>query len=421
MRSVLGDAWVVLSIVLVSLGLANGSAPLVGLGVLIVGTGGIARLWARTSLAGVAYRRELPERRAFAGETLPVTLRLINGKRLPVPWIEVREQLPIAMPSDADTQPSGLPGVVYLTRQASLSGREQLTWPLHLSARKRGYFRLGPARLRSGDLFGLFEREEQVRGTDALLVYPRMVSLPELGLQSTRPFGDYRGGSRLFEDPVRLAGLREYEPGDPLGRIDWKATARATRLQSRVFEPSHSRTIIIALNISTMEHSWQGHDPVLLERNVTVAASLARWAFESHHALGLIANGSFPDADRPIRIGAGHSPDQLVRVLEALAVISAFATGDLAAELERRERALPGGATVLVITSLLSPELAAVLHRLRSEGYAVHVVKTSPGVWTETEGWSGGGSRRRIPIDDIHAALARIEAEAAISPAGTPR
>src|SRR5690606_35165350 len=138
-----------------------------------------------------------------------------------------------------------------------------------------------------------------------------------LGLDSARPFGEQRGGNRIFEDPSRVVGVRDYIAGDPLKRIDWNATARVGRLQSRLYEPSRTQAVVVALNIPTFARTWQGSDPVLLERGISVAASLARAAFEDGHALGMLANGSFPDADRPIRIGAGSSPDQLNRVLEA--------------------------------------------------------------------------------------------------------
>jgi uncharacterized protein (DUF58 family) len=382
MRSVFRESWVSVTIVLLLLGLAAQSVPLLGLGVLVFGTGGMARLWARVSLEQVQYRRVLGNRRVFMGETVEVRLRLTNAKRIPVPWIEVREYLPEASPvSGAHTTPSGLPGTVLLSRSTSLGGHEELEWPLTLNAEQRGFYRLGPAHLRSGDLFGIFEREETVRGTDSIVVYPRTYPLEDLGIVSARPFGERAGGRRIFEDPARVVGVRDYFPGDPLKRVDWNATARIGRLQSRLYEPSRTQALIVALNVSTMEQSWLGFDPVLLERNVVVAASIARWAFEDHSAIGLVANGSFPDADRAIRIGAGSRSDQLVRVLEALAMIAPFTISSLAAELERPGHALPAGATLVVVAALMSDDLAATLQRLRAEGHAVHVVKTSPGEW----------------------------------------
>lgn len=414
MRSVFGEAWVTVSALLVAIGLLAESVPLVGLGVLVLGTGAVARLWARLSLEEVTYRRELGDRRAFAGEAITLRLELANGKLLPVPWIEVREQLPQSMPAEGGrTMASGMAGVVFLQRATALSGHDRVSWPLRLLAQERGYFRLGPTRLRSGDLFGLFEREATVGGDEAIVVYPRTVPLSDLGLTSARPFGELRGGSRIFEDPVRVIGVRDYQPGDPLKRVDWKATARSGQLQSRLYEPSRAQSLVVALNISTMEHTWQGFDPVLLERNIIVAASIARAAFDEHVAVGLVANGSFPDADRPIRIGSGRRPDQAVRVLEALAMITAFATSSLAEELERPGHALPAGATVVVVSSRMPPELAATLQRLRAQGHGVHVVKTGTMEW--------GSPLDQISVTDVEARMRELEAQFAAERAEAER
>lgn len=403
MRSLFGELWVQSSVILIVLGLNAGSVALAGLGVLIFAAGGLARLGARLSLDRVRYTRAVAETRAFVGESLALRLRLANEKRLPVPWVEVREQLPAAMPATgADTHPSGMPGILFLTRGAALGGREALEWPLTLQAVERGFFRVGPARLRSGDLFGIFERQEVVRREEHLIVYPRTYPLPDLGLGSARPFGEQRGGQRIFEDPVRVVGVRDYLPGDPLKRIDWNATARVGRLQSRLYEPSRTQSVVVALNISTMEFSWQGFDPVVLERGVVVAASVARHAFEAHSAIGLVANGSFPDADRPIRIGSGRRPDQLVRVLEALAMIAPFTTSRLSDELERPGQALPAGATIVVVAALMPPDLTAALRRLSGQGHSVHVVKTSA--------WEWGAEAAALPVTEVEAAMRTLEA-----------
>lgn len=412
-----GESWITASVALALIGIAAGSAPMIGLAALVFTTGGAARLWSRLSLEDVRYVRTLSEHRAFAGETIDVRLSLHNAKWLPVPWIEVREQLPQVMPLVVGrTQPSGMQGIVYLLRQAGLSGGERVVWPLQLQARERGYYRVGPTRLRSGDIFGLFERDEAVGQAASIVVYPRTVSLPDLGLPAARPFGDRRGGERIYEDPLLIAGARDYVSGDPLKRIDWKASARIGRMQSRQYEPSHTQSMVIALNVSTMEHSWQGQDPVVMERGVIVAASVARWAFEEQLAVGLIANGSFPDADRPIRIGSGRRPDQLMHVLEALAMVTGFATSPLAAELQQRGHALPAGATLVVITALMPPELLATLHRLRADGHAVHVIRTGEQPWPE----SIAPLRVHEVVSYMRALEAQYTSEAAIA-AGSPR
>ena len=404
MRALIGEVWLTASAILAVVGLLADSTVLLALGVLLFGTGGASRLWARVSLEDVAYRRELAENHAFVGEVVRLRLYLSNEKFLPVPWVEVREQLPRNLPvSGGRPRPSGIPRVAYLFRNASLGPHERLEWPMELRPQERGYYRIGPARLRSGDLFGFFEREQHLPQQDHIVVYPQTYPLPDLGFSSARPFGERRGGERIFEDPSRVVGVRDYLPGDPLKRVDWNATARVGRLQAKLYEPSRTQATVVALNITTLEHTWQGFDPVLLERGVSIAASLAQYVFDSGSALGLIANGSFPDADRPIRIGAGRRPDQLMRVLEALAVISAFTTSALATELESRSHALPVGATVLVVAAIMPADLVATLQRLRAQGHIVHVVKTSALEWEQP--------LSSIPLHDVEPLARALEAE----------
>lgn len=382
MRAIVTEAWIVSAVILGWLGFAIGSTALLLIAAMVFGAGAVARLWARLSLDRVAYRRRLSHRRVFVGEEIEVEMEVANDKVVPVPWLEVRETLPRGMPADVKTTIGGAVGTQYMTRSTSMAGNDRLTWPVHLKAVKRGYYRVGPTRLRSGDLFGFFDREEQTgRPTDGIVVYPHTYDLADLGFDSTRPFGDLRGGNRIYEDPTRVAGVRDYAPGDTLRRVDWYATARLGRLQSRIYDPSRSQALIIALNIPTEPEIWRGPEPVLLERGVSIAASVARWAAEHHFATGLVATGSFPDAPRTIRIGAGNRPDQLNAILEALAVVSAFTTIEMAHALEDPRHPLPSGATIVLITALVTETTEAALRRLRAAGHAIHVLKTDRRTW----------------------------------------
>ncbi len=405
MRNLLTESWLTASLMLAAVGFAAESVTIVSIAALVFGTGGAARLWSRLSLERVRFRRSLSEHRVFVGETVDLTLSVANEKTLPVPWLELRETLPRGMPASARTASGHAANTEVLTRSTSLGGNDRIDWPLELRAVQRGYFRVGPGRLRSGDLFGLLEREEEVgRPADVVIVYPRTYPLADLGLDSARPFGDLRGGSRIFEDPSRVVGVRDYQPGDTMRRINWYATARLGRLQSRLYEPSRSQSLVIALNIPTFEHSWQGSDPVLLERGVAVAASVAQWAVEAGYSVGLVANGSFPDADRTIYIGSGRRPDQLNRILEALATVTAFTTSAMAEALEDHAHPIPAGATVVVVAAVMPGELAGTLNRLRTEGHRVHALKTAPGTWQ--------AALDRVPVTDVSGPMQVLEQEA---------
>jgi len=372
------DAWLVVGGILIFAGF-GAAEPTIGLvGVLIVVLGAVARYWNNHLFDRVTLKRTLSERRTFVGEAIRLDVELNNPKALPLPWYEWRLALGEALPVEGETLgASAVPGAKWLVRRGSLGWYQRHNWNFVLHPNERGYHQFGPATVKSADILGAFPKTIDDGIKEPVVVFPQVFSMEDLGLPSERPFGERRGGNRVFEDPLRIAGLREFRPGDPMRRIDWKATARSGDLRSRVYEPSATQQLYLLVNIDTMEHSWEGYLKDELEQIVSVAASVAAWAAGARYSVGLLANGAFPDADRPIRLPPSRSRDQLTRILESLAVIQPLTMGDLAGAIQREGGKLPVGSTLVVVASLIPDALAGVLARLKEEGNEVFVIATS--------------------------------------------
>lgn len=384
----LRDAWPLLALAAVVAGIVAGSVAVVALGVLVAAACYGATLWARWSLQRLSYERVLPEDHVFPGDRIDLRLRMTNDKPLPLTWVEVTERFAPGLSAidDPDFRPgSGNASPGISDWRTSLGAHERVSRQYELQAEDRGVYEIGAARLRSGDPFGLFTSERIEERRTRVTVYPRTVPV-ELALPSVRPYGEDAGGSRLFEDPSRIVGVRDYRPGDSMRRIDWKATARLGAMQARVYDPSSSRHLLLCLNTQTTEPMWAGVVVELLERSITVAASIARDAYEARYSVGLLANSTFPDADRSIRIPPGRRAEQFIRMLEALAVVTPYVLEPLAAMLDREEHRLVAGTTIVVVTALMTRELASSILRLRRRGHAVVVLSTSGDLWDEQLG-----------------------------------
>jgi uncharacterized protein (DUF58 family) len=373
------NAWLFVGPLLVLVGFSAAQPPIAGVGFVVILVGGVSRYWSRHLFDRVELRRSLAARRAFAGEAVRLDVEMVNRKPLPLPWFEWRLGVvdPIAVEGEA-LAAAAAPGLSWIVRKGAMGWYQRQTWQFQLTSGERGYHLIGPGKIRSADLLGIFPGDHEDSERIPLTIFPRVFPLEDLGLPADHPFGDRKGRNPVFEDPLRIAGLREYRPGDPLRRIDWKATARTGDLQSRVYEPSATQQIYIMLNIDTLPHAWEGYLKDELERAVSTAASIAVWAAGSRFAVGLLANGSFPDADRPIRLAPSRSRDQLTRVLEALAVIQPLTMGDLAGAIQRESGRMPAGSTVVVVASLIPEPLAGAIARLHDEGNRVYIVATSP-------------------------------------------
>ncbi len=372
------DLWLLAGPILIGVGAGTGQPMVTGIGVVVLIVGAISRLWARYIFRRVSVRSSLGEARAFQGEQVELRFEIENRKPLPLPWFDLRVAISEELEIEGEELPAAsAPGLNWLTGRGALGWYERRRWRMQVGARERGQFQIGPSQLHSADILGIFPRHREAPEITSFIAYPRVFALDDLGFPADRPLGDSKGRNRIFEDPLRIAGLRDYEPGDPLRRIDWKATARHGELQSRVYEPSAVQHLYVLLNIDTLEHSWEGYLKDDLERTVSMAASLAVWATGRRYAVGLLANGSLPNSDRPIRLPPSRARTQLPRILETLAVVQPLTMGDLAGRLRREASRLPLGSTLILAAAFIPDELAEAMRRLQDEGYRVAVVVTS--------------------------------------------
>ncbi|MDT8305073.1 MAG: DUF58 domain-containing protein, partial [Anaerolineae bacterium] len=265
-------------------------------------------------------------------------------------------------------------GTYFLQNIFSMSSHSQVERSFTFRFPLRGYYRLGPVTYRSGDIFTLFAIEREHDYVDTLVVYPRLYPLEALGLPTREPFGELKVRQSLFTDPIKTQGIRDYHPRDRFRDVHWKASARRGKLQTKVYDPSTGMNLVVFLNVATMHRHWMGYEPDQLERAISVAASIANYAVDQKWGIGLYANCAVPRSDQPIRVPPSRSPEQLGRVLEALAASTEFATGSIERLMQRESPRLPWPATLVLVTAHVSTELVAVLLRLKEAGRRVALI-----------------------------------------------
>jgi len=121
---------------------------------------------------------------------------------------------------------------------------------------RRGEHRVGPLEISVCDLLGLFERQRVVPLTHQVLVLPRPVPLSNRIWEGGGRGRAHQVASRsaLKGEGTDWHGTREYTPGDPLRRINWRATARHQSWHVNQFETSHLAPLIVALELAPRWH-----------------------------------------------------------------------------------------------------------------------------------------------------------------------
>jgi uncharacterized protein (DUF58 family) len=360
---------------LVLLGMILQERALTMLGLLTLVTAGGSWLWSRYSLDSVVYTRTLSADRLFAGERLTMQTTLVNRKLLPLAWIEIEDELADRLRLiDRESVPSGVPGIATLRITTAMRWYERATWSTEVECPARGYFQIGPVTLRSGDLFGFFNRRETLPIDNWVVVYPRVADLSHIGIPARHLFGTQRIRRRIITDPSRTIGVRDYRPEDSFRHIHWKATARQQALQTKIFEPTTEVQFGIFLNLDTFEHYWEGLDFELAEGAIITAASIAQHASDQQFAVGMYANGVVGGSDQALRVRPGRSLGQMQEILEGLAKLSPIASINFPAIMRAETRRFPIGSTIVVVTAILTDPMTALINELARDGHQLVVL-----------------------------------------------
>ena len=380
-----GELWLVIGIIILIISLILDQVPLVIISLLFVLSGAISRLWNRYCLRRIQYQRRLSNHKVFFGDEIVYEMEIANRKLLPLPWIQIEDELPEQVTLLKGQTTTILEDRTVLQNMFPISWYHRVTRRFPMRCEQRGCFAFGPTRIRSGDLFGFFRKEITNDKLDYLFVYPRLVPLDKLGIPSKQLFGDIRIKQHLFQDPVLTAGVRDYRPGDSLKRIHWKSSARLNKLQTRIYEPTTTVDLSIFLDVRTTESPYWGSVTQLQEIGVMTAAAIAQYALEAGFRIGLYVNQITRFSEGLVRVPHSQHPEQLTRILETLSQVHQVEARPAPQFIRQEVRNLPWGSSLVVISAQTTEPLVGTLLDMKRLGHSVSLIKV-------------GGS-----VEDIHA------------------
>jgi uncharacterized protein (DUF58 family) len=350
----------------------------------------LPELWYRFALRGLFVSHQLSQHSVPFGERLTLTLMIENQKGLPLPWLEIEEEVPAdAILLNGRVSPTYKPERNALVNACSLWSFQRVTRRSHLRCFQGGRHVFGPTIVRSTDPFGWLMHEERLEGRQTLIVTPLLASLPAFGLPARYPFGMQATPQRLLEDPLRIAGLRAYQWGDEPRRINWKATARTGSLQSKVYEPGDQHRLLLLLDSRTFLESWLGIDPDLQELTICAAASLAHHWLNAGYPVGLATNGTLPSISSApekqrratplhIRVPIASGARQQTAILNALGQLMTYLSIPMEGVIAAERASLPYGTTVVLVGTRATLQDGTIrqLLALRRRGIGVHLALT---------------------------------------------
>lgn len=252
---------------------------------------------------------------AFEGDKLYLTEILTNRKILPLPWVAVKFQISKYL-LFADQNNFKISDDYYKNDLFSIMSYQKVTRKLDFICGKRGIYRIKSAELLSHNLLLTEKLISHVESSTFLTVYPKLLNIDDLRLDSKRITGEILSKRFINPDPFEFRGIREYQAFDDFKSINFKATAKANELMVNMYEYTISKEIIILLNF---EHYGSWIDYHLFEKTISLAATLANLYISESIPVKVIS-GSCDILDKStVDTGSGSSMSHLYCIYEALA------------------------------------------------------------------------------------------------------
>lgn len=310
--------------------------------------------------------RTLSEERVPAGQPIQVTIQVTNLGTA-VPDLLVQDILPHSVKLTEDEN----------RRLISLAANATHTFTYSVRA-PRGFHSFNQIVATAREPFGLLRRETFLTVWDELLAFlsPRPSSLKQIGIHP-RQTRVYSGviPARAGGEGTDFFGVRNYQHGDSMRRINWHASARHRRaLFTNEFE--QERVADVGIILDARQNSNLPHeDQSLLEYSIEAATLMVNAFINQGDRVALLIYGHTVDYTLP-----GYGKIQRERILHALTRAQLGQSQVFNALNALPTRLFPAKSQIVFISPML-PNDVPFLRRLRSFDYEVLLVSPNPVIY----------------------------------------
>jgi uncharacterized protein (DUF58 family) len=238
----------------------------------------------------------------------------------------------------------------------------------------RGNFSWDSIRTVVSDPLSLIETEMLIPASAMIQIRPQIKKFKAI---SFRPHSTLHSpGSipaRLGGSGTNFFGVREYQSGDPLRRLDWRLTARHPRkFFTKEFEQEEIAEIGLLLD-SRQSNELRIGEESLFESCVGATASLAEMFLHQGHRVSLLVFG-----ETMLNTFPGYGKTQLHRIMGCLSKAKVETESRALSSLDFSPiRIFPSHALIIIISSITSADRPLFL-RLRAYGYQALLISPDP-------------------------------------------
>lgn len=203
------------------------------------------------------------------GDTIEVIEEAQNEKRLPLPFVLLKFETPTAL-SFLDMTNTTISDHLYREDMLTTKAFSKHTRKIKATCNHRGYFTFVRVNITTSDLLLVNKITAECANEESLIVLPKVLKVEEFQTLMSVTFSDMIQRRTLLTDPFSFAGIREYQPWDPMRAINWTATAKCGDFMVNQQASTSMRQVTIFLNLDYYDRS---HTENLLEASISLVYS----------------------------------------------------------------------------------------------------------------------------------------------------
>ena len=292
----------------------------------------VSWVWSRIGALNMKASVNRPTGPFSVGDTLNERIVIHNSNGTPKAWVEVEDKTTLP---DIEFREVTSFGLMVTFKRVNMEA------PLT----QRGEYDLGPLVIRASDPFNLFPRDIEFEGADKVLVYPRVIPIPDIAASRILLADGHSRRHRTHLLSTDVASVRQYADGDPIGRIHWLTTARTGELMVKQFDQGSAGEMWVIFDQHSDAQAGYGKESTD-EYGATIAASIVDKYTRTFTEVGYVAHGSNDLVAMP-----EHNASHRENILRHIAASKPYGNIPIIDALAILDRELFASSTVVVITA----------------------------------------------------------------------
>lgn len=240
-----------------------------------------------------------------------------NDKFLPLPMVHVKFNTPRSFMFENEDN-SSVTDYYYRDDVFTVYGHQIISRELKFKCTKRGFFHLNDISVTTSDLLMREALFAKIPNNVIIHVFPKKLNIKPFEVPFNNIMGNYITKNHIIDDPFEFRGIREYQPYDTMRSINWKVSAKLSKLHVNTFFTTASQEVVIFLNNDSEVYS---KNEKLQEYGIRIASTLANNFLGRRVPVALETNGHDAFTKESICCKSGSGDGHMFTIDHALSRI----------------------------------------------------------------------------------------------------